>query len=78
MQGACKVWGSVTSNEVALMLSQIKMRGEGDGISDWARLPNRSSQLDFSALHNQTIKQSKTYVRAHRAFDFMCFTHNCR
>ena len=32
MQGACKVRGSVTSNEVALMLSQIKMRGEGDGI----------------------------------------------
>ena len=32
MQGACKVPGSVTSNEVALMLSQIKMGGEGDGI----------------------------------------------
>ena len=57
MKGACKVPGSVTLNEVALM-SQIKMRVGGTlGIPEWARLPKNA---DLSAQTLCTIKNVRS------------------
>ena len=66
MQGACKVPGSDTSIEVALMPSQIRMPGGRTlGILILSR----------PGLSRQTIQSGS---RAIEHYDFFCFAHNCR
>ena len=66
MQGACKVPGSDTSIEVALMPSQIRMPGGRTlGI------------LILSGRWPEQTDKTSRFAR-NRAFDFICFAHNCR
>ena len=67
MQGACKVPGSDTSIEVALMPSQIRMSGG-------------SRTLGILILSRRWPEQTDNQAGSarNRAFDFIGTAHNCR